>query len=55
MLRLNRKQAQVQGLSESRLTIRGDENQDMSPLKRFGQREKEIDLTKPYDQRPHAS
>ena len=47
MLRLTRKIAQVQGLSG--LTIRGDEDQDMSPLRRFGQKEIAIDLALSYD------
>ena len=31
------KRAQVQGLMESRLTIRGDDDLDLTPLRRFGQ------------------
>ena len=37
MLHTHCKRAQVQGLKESRLTIKGDENQGLSPLKRFAQ------------------
>ena len=37
MFHPNCKRAQVQGLKESRLTIRGDDNQGLSPLRRFGQ------------------
>ena len=35
MLRTNWKPAQVQGLKESRLTIRGDEDQDLVSCEEF--------------------